>query len=91
MITFIEETKLEKTKHRKSKPEQFYVFDEPTRDPRERTITVVFTVQADHLESSIKAASDAKEARWLQWLRRFLLSLPFQNLINSSENYLNER
>jgi 8-oxo-dGTP diphosphatase len=44
--------------------EQFYVFDELSRDPRERTITVVFIGAADHLKCLIKPASDAKEVKW---------------------------
>jgi 8-oxo-dGTP diphosphatase len=44
--------------------EQFHVFDKPGRDPRERTITVVFTGIADEYNSFIKPSSDAKDARW---------------------------
>jgi 8-oxo-dGTP diphosphatase len=43
---------------------QFHVFDEPSRDPRERTITVVFTGKVENSKYSIKAASDANEAKW---------------------------
>jgi 8-oxo-dGTP diphosphatase len=45
--------------------DQFHVFDEPGRDPRERTITVVFTGNADDLNSAIKPSSDAKDAKWI--------------------------
>jgi 8-oxo-dGTP diphosphatase len=51
--------------------EQFHVFDEPGRDPRGRTITVVFTGDLDYSKSSVKASSDAKEAKWF-----FLDKLP---------------
>jgi 8-oxo-dGTP diphosphatase len=44
--------------------EQFHVFDRPGRDPRERTITVVFTGTVSEYNSSIKPSSDAKDARW---------------------------
>ena len=45
--------------------DQFHVFDKPGRDPRERTITVVFTGFVDEQNSAIKASSDAKEAEWI--------------------------
>jgi 8-oxo-dGTP diphosphatase len=62
--------------------EQFYVFDEPLRDPRERTITVVFTGQANHSESSIKAASDAKEARWFPVVELPELGFDHRDIVN---------
>ena len=51
--------------------EQFHVFDEPARDPRGRTISVVFTGNIDYSKSAVKAASDAIDANWF-----FLDKLP---------------
>jgi len=59
MRELLEETGL-KINHLK----QFYVFDEPDRDPRGRTITVVFTGQANDLKSTVRAGSDTKEVAW---------------------------
>jgi len=44
--------------------EQFHVFDEPGRDPRGRTITVVFKGQVEDHESAIRPASDTTEVKW---------------------------
>ena len=55
---------LEETGLKVSDLEQFHVFDEPGRDPRGRTISVVFTGNINISKSTVKASSDAKEARW---------------------------
>lgn len=44
--------------------EQFHVFDEPGRDPRGRTITVVFTGQVKDFKSAVRPASDTTEVKW---------------------------
>lgn len=55
---------LEETGLKVSDLKQFHVFDEPGRDPRGPTVSVVFTGHIDFSNSAVKAASDAKEARW---------------------------
>jgi 8-oxo-dGTP diphosphatase len=44
--------------------EQFHVFDEPGRDPRGRTITVVFTGQVKDIKSAVRPASDTTAVKW---------------------------
>ncbi len=44
--------------------EQFYTFGDPGRDPRGRTVSVIFFGFTDKKNSSIKGADDAKDARW---------------------------
>ena len=44
--------------------EQFHVFDSPDRDPRGRTISVVFTGKVPSNNINPRASSDAAEARW---------------------------
>ncbi|KPK84564.1 MAG: hypothetical protein AMS27_09530 [Bacteroides sp. SM23_62_1] len=44
--------------------EQFHTFDEPGRDPRGRTISVVYTGYIDNAHSEVRASSDASEAKW---------------------------
>lgn len=43
--------------------EQFYVFDAPERDPRERTISVVHYGFTDHV-LPVKGGDDAQDAKW---------------------------
>ena len=49
--------------------EQFYVFDDPDRDPRERVITVAFVGLVRSADHKPKAASDARRAAWLDITR----------------------
>jgi 8-oxo-dGTP diphosphatase len=68
----IDET-LEQTAKRELKEEtgidvedliQFRVFDDPNRDPRGRTISIVFYKFLESIPSRIKAGDDAAEAKW---------------------------
>jgi 8-oxo-dGTP diphosphatase len=44
--------------------EQFYTFGDVHRDPRHRTITVVYIGFADEVLPLLKAGDDAREASW---------------------------
>ena len=45
--------------------EQLYTFGDPRRDPRGRVISVAYFALLDWKAVAVRAASDAKEARWL--------------------------
>ncbi|NLN94992.1 MAG: NUDIX hydrolase [Bacteroidales bacterium] len=45
---------------------QFHAFSDPDRDPRHRTISVVFWGEAGQDKYLTKAGSDAKEAKWFE-------------------------
>ena len=51
--------------------EQFHTFDAVDRDPRHRTISTVFIGKPGKGSGTLKAASDASEAKWFK-----LLNLP---------------
>ncbi len=44
--------------------EQLYTFGEPKRDPRGRIVSVAYFALLDWKAVAVRAASDAKEARW---------------------------
>lgn len=44
--------------------EQLYTVGTPGRDPRGRTVSVVYTCQADMNTQKAEGGDDAKEARW---------------------------
>ena len=47
--------------------EQLYSFDDPKRDPRDRSISVSYFAFIRWPESNLQCGSDASEARWFQW------------------------
>jgi 8-oxo-dGTP diphosphatase len=49
--------------------EQLHTFGAPQRDPRGRTISVVFLARADPARLKLQAADDAAEAAWHSLLR----------------------
>jgi len=51
--------------------EQFHTFDAVDRDPRHRTISTVFIGQPGKGSGTVKASSDASEAKWFS-----LINLP---------------
>ncbi len=62
--------------------EQFMVFDAPGRDPRGRTISVVFHTFLDKMESA-KGGDDAAEAHWFPVNRLPQLAFDHQEIIGS--------
>ncbi len=46
------------------KLQQFHTFGKPGRDPRGRTISVIYTGKLINLNQEIKAGDDAKDFRW---------------------------
>ena len=62
-----EETSLSKNELEDVLLHQFKTYSDPKRDPRSRTLSVVFFAiipESEKLLSSVKAADDAKEAEW---------------------------
>ena len=53
----------EETGLKKIALKQFYTYGDPGRDPRHRTITVVFTGRSDNLPA-VTGMDDASEAKW---------------------------
>lgn len=43
---------------------QFRTYGDPDRDPRHRTVTVVYTAVVNRIDQIPKAADDAKEVAW---------------------------
>lgn len=60
---------LEETGVRVKRLEQLYTFGDPHRDPRGRTISIVYLTQVRPQELKPKAADDAAEVGWHSMLR----------------------
>jgi 8-oxo-dGTP diphosphatase len=67
--------------------EQFMVFDAPGRDPRGRTISVVFHTCLDEM-ATVKGGDDAAEARWFHVSRLPELALTIRK--SSAGSFLKE-
>ena len=68
--------------------EQLYTFGKPGRDPRERVITVAYyaLVPIDRLQ--VRAASDARDARWFAWKNLPPLAFDHREIIDLAHRRL---
>jgi len=63
--------------------EQFYVFDAVDRDPRHRTVSVVFAGFPDS-QMKIKSGDDASEAKWFKLQQLPILAFDHSEIINKA-------
>ncbi|MBI2992862.1 MAG: NUDIX hydrolase [Gammaproteobacteria bacterium] len=68
--------------------EQLYTFGRPDRDPRERVITIAYyaLVPIDRLH--VRAASDARDARWFEWKNLPPLAFDHREIIDRAHRRL---
>ena len=68
---------------------QFFTFDKIDRDPRGRTISVVFTGILKRTPPPVKAASDATEAKWFDLKKLPELAFDHEEIIQYAIKSLN--
>jgi len=69
--------------------EQFHTFGKPGRDPRGRTISVVYYGFMDHQSQEAAAGSDARNARWFDILHLPELAFDHHEIIQRAINPIN--
>lgn len=63
---------------------QFAAYGDPGRDPRGRTISVVFWAHINHAEAIINAGSDAQKAQWFSIEQLPQLAFDHNEIINTA-------
>ena len=70
--------------------EQFGAFAKIGRDPRGRTLSVVYLALLKPHEDQIQAADDAQEAKWVTWRKRLSLAFDHKDILRSADLHLHE-
>lgn len=81
----------EETGLRPGRLEQFRTFGDPGRDPRGRTISVVYTALADADRMAPQAASDASAVGWFSALRPPRLAFDHRQILRSAIEHLRQK
>jgi 8-oxo-dGTP diphosphatase len=81
---------LEETGVRASKLEQLHTFGDPGRDPRGRTISVVYVAQVDPRKRKPHAADDAAEVGWHDLRHPPRLAFDHAEILDCARRRLNE-
>ena len=71
--------------------EQFHVFSEVNRDPRERVLTVAFFALVSKNELQVVAGDDASNARWFEWNHLPTLAFDHAEIIRMARERLQEK
>lgn len=72
------------------KLKQLYTFGDPNRDPRHRTITVVYLAIVDPDDVKLRAASDASDTKWFPCDDLPQLAFDHQKILDMALERLNE-
>ena len=71
--------------------EQFHVFSDVNRDPRERVLTVAFFALVSKNELQVVAGDDASNARWFEWNHLPTLAFDHAEIIRMAREKLQEK
>lgn len=71
--------------------EQFHVFSDPKRDPRERVLTVAFYALVKPGDYKVSGGDDATKAQWFNWGETPPLAFDHEDIINMAKDRLKER
>ena len=71
--------------------EQFHVFSDVNRDPRERVLTVAFFALVSKNELQVVAGDDASNARWFEWNHLPTLAFDHAEIIRMARERLQEK
>ncbi len=71
--------------------EQFRVFSDPKRDPREQVITVAFVALVRKSDFTVIGGDDAEDAKWFVYNELPVLAFDYQDIVEAALQYLRER
>ncbi len=71
--------------------EQFKVFSNPNRDPREQVITVAFVALVRKSDFTVIGGDDAEDAKWFVYNELPILAFDHQDIVEAALQYLRER